>query len=61
MVFEEAQRCGSQHGDLKPEVVGAHRFGQISPTTFFMCGKRVLLRMEICEELRYNFGAGRER
>lgn len=40
---------------MKPEVAGVLGLCQMPPTAFSVRGNRMILRMEICEELRYNF------
>lgn len=54
------QRGGSQHGDLKPEAAGALGLRQMPPVAFSVRGNKVLLCMEICKDLRYNFDVGKE-
>lgn len=55
------QRGGSQHKDLKPEAVGVSGLCQMPLTAFSVRGNRMLPCMEICKELRYNFGVGSDR
>ncbi len=46
---------------MKPEAAGASGLCQMTPAAFSVHGNRMLLCMEICKELRYNFGVGSDR
>lgn len=49
------QRSGSRGGDLKKVAVGTSAFYQVLRPLFSVHGNKMLLLMEICERLRYNF------